>query len=82
MSLAWETTEDDILNVLRLHKKEDKATLELAKDALDGDEDRIEEAALYYDEMEAQTAGAYNEIEDILMEAGVLSGQKLCMAPQ
>jgi ABC-type transporter Mla subunit MlaD len=82
MSLAWETTEDDVLVVLMRHKLHKNSTiLRRAMDALEGEGGRIEEAILHYDDMDDQTNAAMNEIEDILIEENVLAGPKLFNAP-
>ena len=69
MSMAWETTVDDVQIVLEAHG--------IAADAqnfLDEqlDHDRVEDAALNGVEMEEQTNYAYQSIEEQLKEAGLL----------
>lgn len=73
MSMAWEVTLEDIETVLEAHGMGDKA--QMIYDDFDG-QDRVEKAILYYTDMDDQTAAANSEIEDILMEDGVLSGEK------
>jgi hypothetical protein len=83
MSLAWETTADDVYNVMRTHNVVDetmnlRGRAEKEFDDLDEeDHSRIEEAALRGDDMDEQTNYAYDEIEDILAEKGIISEQKL-----
>lgn len=79
MSNAWETTTDDVKNILRHHEK--SGFLKEAEDVVFENADRIEGAALCYDEMEDQTASAYDEIENVLLEHGILSGPKHFIAP-
>ena len=66
MSLAWETTTDDIQNVLSKMEcsvDENKALLILG----DIDTDAVEKAALYGNDMETQTEYAYEEIKKQLI---------------
>ena len=68
MSLAWETTVDDILNVFR--KMGHEGTEEQARQILDNviDFDRVEQAALCGDEMDDQVEYAYADIEEQIKE--------------
>jgi hypothetical protein len=70
MSLAFEVTAEDVDNVLKQHG----VTLdEDAKDLLLCDnEERLEQAALAYNNMDDQTSSALDEIENILIEDEVL----------
>jgi hypothetical protein len=62
VSSAWETTPDDILNVI--HQMGKKATGEQVHEIQDGlDEFLIEVAALRGDDMEEQTKSAYTEMK-------------------
>jgi len=72
MSLAWETTTEDLKTVLDAHGVSNSET-EL-EDWLDEhiDTDLIEENLLYYTDMEIQTDSMLSDIEDQLMEAGVI----------
>jgi hypothetical protein len=66
MSLAWETTIEDLENVLRrLGMPQQPAVVKTLYDQLDFA--AIEKAALYGDSMEEQTEFAYKEIEHQLM---------------
>jgi len=80
MSSAWETTTEDVRTVLAKHGKnlDDPKLVEIT-DSLD--HDAIESAALAAaasenigDDLEKQTAGALSEIEDQLIEDGVIVG--------
>ena len=72
MSLAWETTTEDLKTVLDAHGVSNSET-EL-EDWLDEhiDTDLIEENLLYYTDMEIQTDSMLSDIEDQLMETGVI----------
>jgi hypothetical protein len=62
MSNAWETTFDDVLNVL--HKIDRKATNDQVETIFNSlDNFKIEDAALRGNDMETQTRYAYEEIE-------------------
>lgn len=71
MSMAWETTDEDVRTVLhaRLARWPTDAEVEEALDHLDGEDDRITKAALRGDEIEEQLTFAYLEIGAILDEA-------------
>jgi hypothetical protein len=73
MSMAWEVTLDDIEHVLDAHGMGERA--QEIYDEFD-DQYRVEKAVLYFTDMDDQTAAANSEIEDILMEAGVITGEK------
>lgn len=71
MSNAWETTTDDVANVLRQHDMVlSEAELERVTEELD--HDAIEKTVLHYCNMDTQTDAAYCEIEDQLMAKGVI----------
>ena len=63
MSNAWETTEEDVENVIHSRFKFDPESVKIdyIHDRLDFD--RIEQAALFGDDMEDQYELAANEIE-------------------
>ena len=42
---------------------------------------RVEKAILWYQDIESQEAAADDELEDILMEKGIISGGKLFETP-
>lgn len=69
MSLAWETTAEDVLTVLR-RIKHPQATEEFAEQMLrEGiNPHLVENAALRGDEMDEQVTYAYEEIEDQLRD--------------
>jgi ribosomal protein L12E/L44/L45/RPP1/RPP2 len=76
MSTAWETTTDDVANVLRAHgiNVSDERLEELV-DMLD--HDAIKENLLNYCSMKLQTNCCYSDIEDQLMVQGVIpKGEK------
>jgi hypothetical protein len=67
MSSAWETTVDDVLNVLK--ELGVKKTEEEADTILDNlDTDKIEIEALRGDNMDEQIDGAYLEIKEQIIE--------------
>jgi len=62
MSMAWETTLEDVENVLRrMGRKLRPESVRVLYEDLD--QATIEKAALYGDSMEKQTEYAYDEIE-------------------
>ena len=82
MNNAFEITADDVATVLLRHgmvNSYDEPLIEEMFDALDVD--RVERAALWYTDMEDQTASALDEIENILIEEGVIEAPKLFEAP-
>lgn len=80
MSMAWETTYEDVYSVLVQidGAGNEDATEKLAREAFDqldpADHERIEKAALWGDEMEEQVEYAHDEIKKILEERGILKG--------
>jgi hypothetical protein len=77
MSRAWETTEEDLRLVLQRHFiAAGESTIEKANDLVNAQSERVEKAALVYDDMDDQTASAHDEIEKILIESGIIGGQK------
>jgi hypothetical protein len=65
MSNAWETTDEDVLNVLNSMGKKDSS----AEDVLSNlDHYKIERAALKGNDLETQTEYAYEEIKRQLTE--------------
>ena len=76
MSVAWETTEDDIRTVLDRHGV--KVSGERLTELYDGlDLDEIESNVLRYTDMANQTSSMLDDIENHLIEEGVVSGPKL-----
>lgn len=73
--MAWETTPDDVENVLVAHGN-DAAPADIIDMLGPYDFGRIEKAALWFFDIEEQTDAAMAELEDILMEKGVLGGDK------
>lgn len=70
MNNAWETTEDDVLNVI--HNMGRKATSEKIQEIMDDlDNFSIEDAALNGDSMDEQTKYAYEEIKRQITEKGL-----------
>jgi len=69
MSLAFEITEEDVLNVLTAHDV-GGSWLDYCMELVQLEDDRITKAALHGTDIEQQTEYAYAEIEEIL--AGVL----------
>ena len=75
MSAAFEITSDDVRNVMEAngHPVNESIAEKLFKDVITPEDGRIEKAALYGNEMEGQTEYAYQEIAQILREAGALT---------
>ena len=81
---GWETTSDDVRIVLDRHGKVlDGPELEQITEDLD--HEAIEQAALasaasdnIEDDLDKQTDGALSEIEDQLIDDGIIAGPKLC----
>jgi len=71
MTDAWETTTDDVLTVLNGHGIKVSAE-RLEEIHGDLDHDAIEEGVLYYCSMDAQTNSMLDDIENQLMESGVI----------
>ena len=75
MTMAWETTEDDVIVVLNAHNIEfDNDMVEKILSELD--HDAIERGVLHFDNMEDQTASMLEDIEDYLIEQGIVTGDK------
>lgn len=71
MGCAWETTVDDVLNVLK--EEGVSKTEEEAESILDDlDHDKIEKEALRGDNMDEQVDYAYLEIKEQLIEMGIV----------
>jgi hypothetical protein len=72
MSMAWETTPEDLKRVL------ERNDIELSQDEIEDiffvniDDDRIEKAVLYYTDFDDQVEAALDEIEKILIEDGII----------
>lgn len=83
MSIAWETTPEDVTIVLDAHKiNYTDAQLERWCDEVI-DYDAIEEGLLHYCSVEAQTNSMLDDIENQLMEAGIIpKGDKLFVMTQ
>ena len=81
MSMAWEVTPDDVGTVLAAHKlDEDEDTIH--DQHFDDDAcDRVENAILYHTDMDDQCEEGLAEIEDILIEAKVITGEKKFQSP-
>jgi hypothetical protein len=76
MSMAWEISSDDIKQVLEAHgvKFNDQIS-----DMIDDAE--VEDAVLFYCNFDNQVAASLCNIEDQLIEAGVITGSKLFDGP-
>ena len=81
MSNAWEVSEDDIRTILRSHGREDDVTVDVSESIIVEEGNRIEKAALRYNDMGDQSSSALDEIENILIENNILSGPKKFSAP-
>ena len=81
MSAGWEVTNDDVATVLNAHgiTYTDERLDEIA-DMLDVD--AIEDGVYFYTSIEAQTDSALCDIEDQLIEAGVITGDKKFENPE
>jgi hypothetical protein len=82
MNTAFEITPDDVATVLARHHRitdYEDPFIEECFETLDPD--RVEKAALAYNDFDDQTNSALDEIETILMEENILSGPKLFHAP-
>jgi hypothetical protein len=88
MSLAWEVTTEDVYQVLRAHEIHEPDGSPLNPDGLllrnamgrvrAAD---VEEAILRYTDFDDQVSAALDEIEDHLIEAGVIPAAKAFRAP-
>lgn len=72
MSLAWETTPEDIRNVMAKHGKGTLTDKRSEDIRFNLNEDLIEKAALYGNDISEQTDYAYQEIERQLKEKNLL----------
>lgn len=71
MSMAWEVTVEDVSTVLERHGiKKTKDEIDEIHDGLDFDE--IEDAVLSYTMNDSQCSAMFDEIENQLMEDGVI----------
>lgn len=68
MSQAWETTPEDVNNVIRNRFGKVPNAAMIAKVHNDLDHAAIEKAALYGDDIDQQTTYAYDEIEKQIKE--------------
>ena len=73
MGYGWEVTEEDIRTVLSRHGLDDAATVARARELAEATDGRMEEAALAYCDLDAQSRSAMDEIEQVLFESGVVS---------
>lgn len=75
MSNAWEVTQEDIETVLEAHASGvDLDAEEVFDNFYEGD--RVEKAVLYYDDFDDQVTAALSEIEDVLIEQGIIEKPK------
>lgn len=81
MSWAWQTTDEDIRNVLEEHGIQ--VSSGEAVDIYDQlNHNVLEQAIMEYMEMDQQTQAAYNEIENQLIKLGIIpQGEKKFKAP-
>jgi hypothetical protein len=74
----WEVTVEDILIVLRRHKSRAFAYKVFDEYFVgNNNQERVEKAVLCYVDFDFQCDAGLSEIENILMEAKVISGEKL-----
>ena len=78
MRKAWEVRIEDIEKILNAHNSD--ADPQEVFENFDQDL-RVEKAILWYQDIESQEAAADDELEDILMEKGIISGGKLFETP-
>ena len=77
MSFAWEVTEEDVEIVLARNDL-DRSAVEVFEEHFVSNPDniaRVERAALAYLDFDEQAGGALDEIESILIEAGVITAK-------
>lgn len=72
MSFGWEIRDDDVDHVLQAHGISNEEIRDAAIDAISVDSERVERAALVFDETDDQIQAALSEIELILIEQGLL----------
>jgi hypothetical protein len=75
--MAWEVTTDDVELVCRQH---DVVFTDEIFELIDADE--VEKAVLYYVDFDNQVSAALCEIENQLMEAGIIKGEKIHNSPE
>jgi len=75
MSQAWEATSEDVGEILNQHDLF-LDEQEVFDEHVKCESTRIEKSVLYYDDFHAQCEASLSEIEDILIEKGVISGEK------
>jgi hypothetical protein len=68
MSMAFEITVEDVETVLRKMRRSTANAEELFDDVISIEVDRIEQAALEYDDLDDQTNAAYREMKLIIKE--------------
>ena len=71
--LAWQVSDEDIRAVLSRHGIADAATVACAAELIEAEAARIEQAALFYCNLDLQARSAMDEIEQVLFESGVVS---------
>ena len=78
MSRAWEVRLDDIEEILEAHGSDADAG-----EVFDNftEDLRVEKAVCWYTDRVSQEAAAKDELEDILIEKGILQKPKLFSAP-
>lgn len=79
MNIAWEIVVEDIQNVLARHgiKESAEAIFQQEFVATPDNLARVEAAVLHYVDFDDQVAAALEEIETILLEAGVITKKRL-----
>lgn len=84
---AWEWNTEDVYEVLLAHEKVpdnyciSHPLVQRCFDLCASQERRIEKAVLYYCDFETQCDSFFDELENILMEHGILTGPKRYKAP-
>lgn len=70
---AWQVSDDDIRAVLSRHGITDAAIVSRATELIGAADARIEQTALFYCGMDIQARSAMDEIEQVLLEAGLVA---------
>ena len=81
MSKAWNVSVTDIEEILETHGSPIDAG-EVFDGFTSADDLRVEKAVCWYTDYESQVAAAKDELEDILIEKGIIEKPKLFSAPK
>ena len=80
MSTVYEITPDDVLIVAAAHgvTLENEQAEQLCNEL---DHDEIEKGLLHYCDLGDQTDSCYDDIEDVLLKKGIITGDKAYFSP-